>query len=77
MPNQHSLIEIRDNELAALRQELADIRGEIVEPLVDDLIDDSLVDDTLVDDTQTDDALLDDLIGDDAAVEVTGFDLAA
>ena len=28
VPNQQSLIEIRDNELAALRQELAEIRGE-------------------------------------------------
>ena len=37
--NQPSLIEIRDNELAVLRQELADIRGEIYEPLVDDLVD--------------------------------------
>jgi pilus assembly protein FimV len=32
VPQQQSLIEIRDNELAALRQELADIRGEIYEP---------------------------------------------
>ncbi|MCH7536243.1 MAG: hypothetical protein IID57_00160 [Proteobacteria bacterium] len=38
--NQQSLIEIRDNELAALRQELANIRGEIYEPLFDDAIDD-------------------------------------
>ncbi|MCH8099271.1 MAG: hypothetical protein IIB74_02425 [Proteobacteria bacterium] len=39
--NQPSLIEIRDNELAALRQELANIRGEIYEPLFDDAIDDT------------------------------------
>ena len=32
VPQQRSLIEIRDNELAALRQELADIRGELYEP---------------------------------------------
>ena len=32
VPEQRSLIEIRDNELAALRQELADIRGELYEP---------------------------------------------
>ncbi len=32
VPQQQSLIEIRDNELAALRQELADIRGELYEP---------------------------------------------
>ena len=31
VPNQQSLIEIRDNELAELRQELADIRGEVYE----------------------------------------------
>ena len=36
VPNQQSLIEIRDNELATLRQELADIRGEIYEPPVTD-----------------------------------------
>lgn len=43
--NQQSLIEIRDNELATLRQELADIRGEIYEPPVDDTLDDALADD--------------------------------
>jgi pilus assembly protein FimV len=32
VPEQRSLIEIRDNELAALRQELAEIRGELYEP---------------------------------------------
>jgi len=32
IPQQQSLIEIRDNELAALRQELAEIRGELYEP---------------------------------------------
>ena len=32
VPNQQSLIEIRDNELAQLRQELANIRGEVYEP---------------------------------------------
>ena len=34
VPNQQSLIEIRDNELAQLRQELANIRGEVYEPPV-------------------------------------------
>ena len=34
VPDQQSLIEIRDNELAALRQELAEIRGEVYEPPV-------------------------------------------
>jgi len=32
IPQQQSLIEIRDNEMAALRQELAEIRGELYEP---------------------------------------------
>jgi len=32
VPEQRSLIEIRDNELAALRRELAEIRGELYEP---------------------------------------------
>ena len=32
VPAQRSLIEIRDDELAALRQELAEIRGELYEP---------------------------------------------
>ena len=36
VPQQPSLIEIRDNELATLRQELANIRGEVYEPPVDD-----------------------------------------
>ncbi len=36
VPQQQSLIEIRDNELAALRQELAQIRGEVYEPPVED-----------------------------------------
>ncbi len=35
VPDQPSLIEIRDNELATLRQELANIRGEVYEPPVE------------------------------------------
>ena len=35
IPEQQSLIEIRDNELASLREELARIRGEVYEPPVD------------------------------------------
>jgi len=46
VPNQQSLIEIRDNELATLRQELADVRGEVYEPRVDDMIDAAAVEDT-------------------------------
>ncbi len=44
VPDQQSLIEIRDNELAALRQELADMDAADAEPFVDDLAaDDELV----------------------------------
>jgi len=35
VPQQQSLIEIRDNELASLREELARIRGEVYEPPID------------------------------------------
>ncbi len=36
VPEQRSLIEIRNNELATLREELANIRGEAYEPQIDD-----------------------------------------
>jgi len=76
VPNQQSLIEIRDNELAALRQELADIRGEIYESPVDEVADDSLVDDTLVDDQGADDAGIDDIIADGADDTLAADDTA-
>ena len=41
VPQQRSLIEIRDSELARLREELASIRGEVDEPPVDVMVDDS------------------------------------
>ena len=44
VPQQQSLIEIRDNELAALREELARIRGEIYEPPGDETFVDELDD---------------------------------
>ena len=62
VPQQRSLIEIRDNELSILRQELADIRGEIYEPPVEDLepTDDAVADDEGLfpdtDETMADDA---------------------
>ena len=65
VPDQQSLIEIRDDELANLRQELANIRGEVYAPPVDDVV----VDDVITDDSMADDPLADDLIGDDSAVE--------
>ncbi len=51
VPVQRSLIEIRDNELAALREELANIRGELYEPPVDD----AATDETPVEDVVADD----------------------
>ena len=51
LPIQQSLIEIRDNELAALRAELAEIRGEVDElPLTDTVADDEVAGDDPVDD---------------------------
>ncbi len=49
VPDQPSLIEIRDNELATLRQELANIRGEVYEPPVDDSYVEPFVDDADMD----------------------------
>ena len=64
VPDQQSLIEIRDNELASLRQELVDIRGEIYEPPVDDtVVDDAADDELFMDDELVDDA--DEMAGDD------------
>ena len=49
-PVDRALIEIRDNELAALREELARIRGEVYEPPVDETpLDEPVVDDVVVD----------------------------
>ena len=67
VPTDQSLIEIRDNELAALRQELANIRGEIYEPPVEDpMVDDfdePLADDEIfVDDPLPEDMLDESLI---------------
>ena len=62
VPDQHSMIEIRDNELAVLRQELANIRGEIYEPPIDDVADD-------MDETSRIDALFpdhDEILADDS-----------
>ncbi len=70
VPDQRSLIEIRDNELAALRQELADIRGEVYEPPVEDVADDDLVaEDDIVAETDIDEPVADDAAADDAAAE--------
>ena len=53
LPQQQSLIEIRDNELAQLREELARIRGEVYEPadaVADDVVE-TADDDPFADDT--------------------------
>ncbi len=76
VPNQQSLIEIRDDELATLRQELANIRGEIYEPPVEDVVDDTLVDDAFVDEALTDDAVDDELAADDATDPFAADDAA-
>ncbi len=68
VPNRQSLIEVRDNELAALRQELANIRGEVYEPPVVEQPDSVFVDEVVGDDTVVDDVISgdgEDLIADD------------
>jgi pilus assembly protein FimV len=71
VPQQQSLIEIRDNELAQLREELARIRGEVYEPPVDDSADDLAGDE----DPFAQDADDPDAVGDD--VDVAADDAAA
>ena len=57
VPNQRSLIEIRDNELAALRKELADIRGEVYEAPAEEVVADDAAstDEVFVDEEATTD----------------------
>ncbi|MGI9270688.1 MAG: FimV/HubP family polar landmark protein [Woeseiaceae bacterium] len=68
VPVQQSLIEIRDNELAALREELANIRGEVYDPGLEDpdAFDEPIADDS--DEPFVDDAVDD--AADDAADDV-------
>ncbi len=77
VPQQQSLIEIRDNELATLRQELAQIRGEVYEPPVEDPFvgeaDDQVVDEDTGDDPFPD---YDDIMADDDADDVAAGDQA-
>lgn len=58
VPEQNALIEVRDSELANLRQELADIRGEIYEPPVEEESDPFVADD--MEELQADDSLFPD-----------------
>jgi pilus assembly protein FimV len=76
VPQQQSLIEIRDNELAQLRDELARIRGEVYEPALDDPFADDAADDAdlIADDAaddMVDDAVADAMPEDTATVEDT------
>ena len=84
--HQDSLLEISDNELAALRVELAELRGEEppeplpVEDIVDDTAiddaDDAVADDVFVDDETEPSAVEDDLLLDEDLVEDTAPDVA-
>ena len=72
VPIQQALIEIRDNELAALRAELAEIRGEVYEPPLADIVPDDEIADEAAEDGITDaelpgDETSEDAIDDDAA----------
>ena len=77
VPQQQSLIEIRDNELAQLREELARIRGEVYEPVPEDPFVDELdpdaVEEVDLDEMAGDagdmaeDAVADDMTADEAA----------
>lgn len=72
IPQQQSLIEVRDTELANLRQELAEIRGEVYVPPVDETVDEAV--DEMADEAVDDEVLMydpeadiDDVMADDAA----------
>ena len=69
VPDQPSLLEIRDNELATLRQELANIRGEVYEPPAD-VTEEPFVDDMADGETSVDDVFVDedDVAADDIEV---------
>ena len=79
--DQDSLLEIRDDELAQLRAELARLRGEDLEPLpADTAVDDELaVDDTIPDDAQLlgDDEVADTGVDEEPAIDDTAADTAA
>jgi len=69
VPYQQSLIEIRDNELAALRQELAEIRGEVYEPPADDLVEEPFVDEQGTDAETGDEILADEGVDEEPVAE--------
>ncbi len=67
MPIEQSLIDIRNDELANLQRELAEIRGEPYIPPVDESVAD--VDDPFLDDELMDDEGIDDVVGTDEVPE--------
>jgi len=75
---QPGLVSIHDNELANLRRELAEMRGEVYEPPVDDVVDEPFVDDEILgEDTPAepaDDALFPEFDEDAAADEAEAAD---
>jgi pilus assembly protein FimV len=72
VPVQQSLIEIRDNELAALRAELAEIRGEVYEPPLTDIVADEAAEDGITDaELQGDDAIADDAADDEITIDAS------
>ncbi len=74
VPVQQSLIEIRDNQLAKLRQELAEIRGETYEPPVDDLADEPFVDEQGVEAETSDEILADEGMDEEPPAEEPAMD---
>ena len=74
VPDQQSLIEIRDSELASLRQELANIRGEEYEPPVEDVAADEVADDEVFAETDEDVAAGDE--ADEAEAEAAADDVS-
>jgi pilus assembly protein FimV len=80
VPEQQSLIEIRDNELANLRRELANIRGEVYEPPVAEATDDPFVEETTEapqDEIVADDSAVDGVAAEDTVAEGAAVDDAA
>ncbi len=80
IPEQQSLLEVRDNELANLRQELAEIRGEVYVPpvdeaadVVDEMADEAVDDEVLMYDPEAD---IDDVMADDSADDTAEADAA-
>ena len=70
VPQQQSLIEIRDNELAQLRDELARIQGDLYDPFADDPDAEPVDDESLIADGDVDDMV------EDASIDAMPDDVA-